>query len=142
MHADGHRRRCPRLDSPVMSALAATLLSLTLAACGTSASPGAQSAATLTGRVTAGPTCPVERADHPCPPAPVSATVQARTSRGRVVASTRTDANGRYRLRLRAGSYTLVAVTPKPFPQCSPVNVTVKANQSARAPISCDTGIR
>jgi hypothetical protein len=126
----------------VIGAPLAAMLSLTLAACGTAAGPGTQSAATVTGRVTAGPTCPVERPDDPCPPAPVSATVRATTSQGRVVASTHTAADGRYRLRLRAGSYTLVAVTSKAFPQCSPVTVTVKARQSARVAISCDTGIR
>src|SRR4051794_28108520 len=125
-----------------MGAVLASMISLSLAACGTSVKSKTPSAATLTGRVTAGLTCPVERPDHPCPPAPVSATVQVKTSRGRVVASTNTDAEGRYRLRLRAGSYTLVAVTPKRLPRCSPVNVTLKPNQIAHAAISCDTGIR
>jgi hypothetical protein len=127
----------------VMVASLAAMLSLSLAACGGSTSTGTPPTATLAGRVTAGPTCPVERLDHPCPPAPVSATVQARSRKGgRVVASTRTDADGRYRLRLRAGAYTLVAVTTKPFPRCSPVNVTARANHTVRAAIVCDTGIR
>ena len=61
---------------------------------------------------------------------------------GRVVASTHTDANGRYRLQPHAGTYTVVALTPKPFPRCSPTKVTVTANHTTGAPISCDTGIR
>ena len=124
----------------VMVALIAALL-MTLTACGTTTA-SAQSTGILTGRVTAGPTCPVERVDHPCPPEPVSATVQARATHGLVVASTHTDANGGYRLKLRPGAYTAVAVTSKPLPRCSPTNVTVTANHTTRAAISCDTGIR
>jgi hypothetical protein len=123
-----------------MVALVAAM-SLTLMACGASMSTSALSTGTLTGRVSAGPTCPVERADHPCPPSPVSATVQAK-ERGRVIASTHTDANGRYRLQLRAGKYTVVAATSKPLPHCAPIKATVRANHTTRAPISCDTGIR
>jgi hypothetical protein len=61
---------------------------------------------------------------------------------GKVVASTPTDAQGRYHLQLHAGSYTLVAVTPNVFPRCSPVSVSVSANGTTRVDISCDTGIR
>ena len=127
----------------VTGVLVAATISLTLAAtCGAGSTPTASSTAAVTGRVTAGPTCPVERADHPCPPAPVSATVQAKTKNGRVVASAHTDADGRYRLRLRAGAYVLVAVTANTFPRCAPTEVTARANQTTRAAISCDTGIR
>jgi len=116
-------------------------MSLTLAACGSNTSTEARSIGTLTGRVTAAPTCPVERANHPCQPAPVSATVQAKRD-GRVIASTHTDASGGYRVQLRPGAYTVVAVPAKAFARCSPVNATVKVNRVTRAAISCDTGIR
>jgi hypothetical protein len=117
-------------------------MSLTLTAFGYSTIPSAAPTAKLVGRVTASPTCPVERPHHPCPSAPVSATVQATNSHGKVIASTQTDANGRYQLQLRAGTYTLVAVTPNVLPRCSPVSVTVRATGTTRAAISCDTGIR
>src|SRR5438105_15334458 len=80
---------------------------------------------TVTGRVTAGPTCPVERAGHPCPPAPVSAVVQAR-AQGRVAASTHTDERGRYTLPLRAGAYRRVAVTTEGYPRCAPRDAEVR----------------
>jgi hypothetical protein len=124
-----------------MVALVAAM-SLALAACGATTTPSAVATGTLTGRVIAGPTCPVERPGHPCPPRPVSATVQAKTYTGRTVASTHTDKDGRYRLKVPVGTYTIVAVTPKPFPRCSPVSVAVSANHETRAGISCDTGIR
>ncbi len=130
-----------RYDCGVVVALI-TVLSLTLVGCGASASPGLSSAGTLTGRVTAGPTCPVERPDHPCPPEPVSAKVEAQTMHGQVVASTHTDANGRFRFQLRPGPYTVVAVTPNPLPRCSPTNVTVIARRMVTVAIDCDTGIR
>jgi hypothetical protein len=123
-------------------AIVAAVMSLSSAACGVGTSSSTASTATLTGYVTAGPTCPVERADHPCPPTPVAATVQAQSASGRVVASAHTDRNGRYLLRLRVGSYTVVALTAKMLPRCSPVKVTVWANRTTRAIISCDTGIR
>jgi len=125
----------------VVPALVAAV-TLVLAACGTGTSQSTASTATVSGRVTASPTCPVERPNHPCPPAPVSATVQVTNSHGKVVASTQTDAKGRYHLQLREGTYTLAAVTPSVLPRCSPVSVTVSAGGTNRVDISCDTGIR
>lgn len=94
------------------------------------------------GYVTAGPTCPVERPDQPCPPRPVSARVDAQDGSGRTVASTHTDQAGRYSLGLAPGSYTLVAVTGSAFPRCPPTAVTVRSGAPTRADIGCDTGIR
>src|SRR5207247_5157949 len=42
------------------------------------------------------------------------------------------DANGRYRFQLHAGTYTVVAVTSKPLPRCSPTNATVSVNHTLR----------
>src|SRR3954454_17694618 len=55
-------------------------------------------ATTLFGTVSAGPTCPVERPDQPCPPAPVHGTVQALDGNGQIVGQAPTDAQGRYDL--------------------------------------------
>lgn len=114
-----------------------------LAACSSGTRPLDHSSATgtLSGRVTAGPTCPVERPDTPCPPRPVVAEVQARQVR-RVVASGRSGRDGSYRLRLPAGTYTLVVVTPSPFPRCTPRTVTVIAGRVTDGDLGCDTGIR
>jgi hypothetical protein len=118
--------------------------SLVLAACGASAevtTRGVTATGVATGRVTASPTCPVERIGHPCPPRPVVADVQARAA-GRVVASTRSHADGTYRLELAGGTYTVGAVTQNMLPRCVAQTVTVTPNQTTRAAISCDTGIR
>jgi len=130
-----------RYGRTVKVALAALSL-IVLTACGADATAATPRSGTVTGRVTAGPTCPVERAGHPCPPRAVSADVQAQTRAGAVIASTHTASNGHFTLRLRAGTYALVAVTHKTFPRCARRHVTVKANTVTTAPISCDTGIR
>lgn len=94
------------------------------------------------GTITAGPTCPVERAGQPCPPQPVQADIDARDGSGRTVASTHSDSAGRYALSLAPGSYTLVVVTSNGWPRCPQTPVTVHPGQVTRADISCDTGIR
>jgi len=95
----------------------------------------------VTGRVTAGPTCPVERGGDPCPERPVVAEVQARAA-GRVVASSRSRADGTYRLELAGGTYTVVATTPNELPRCADRIVAVTEAHTTIADISCDTGIR
>ena len=95
------------------------------------------------GTVTAGPTCPVERVGHPCPPAPVHGTVVADNSGGARISGAQTDSHGRYTLRLSRGSYTFLVVTAGgPFPICPKKTVTVGRGVSQRIDIRCDTGIR
>ena len=95
------------------------------------------------GNVTAGPTCPVERIGHPCPPRPVEARIDARDVTGRVVGTTRSDVNGRYALSLPVGQYMLVVTTPSNFPRCPPtVAVVVAPDQVTAIDVICDTGIR
>ncbi len=94
------------------------------------------------GRVTAGPTCPVERPDQPCPPSPVHGRVDAVNSAGNTAGSATTDDAGRFAITLPQGDYTLRVVTDGSFPQCSDVSVTVTAGPPATADIDCDTGIR
>ena len=93
------------------------------------------------GTITAGPTCPVERVGHPCPPAPVSAPLKALKGR-RVVASTHSDSSGRYAMSLRPGQYSIVVSSGRTFPRCPTTPVTVHQGQAVRADIRCDTGIR
>jgi hypothetical protein len=94
------------------------------------------------GYVTAGPTCPVERPDQPCPPRPVAAHIQALDASGHNIAATDTDSAGRYMLVLPPGTYTLAATTGATLPRCSPAQVSVLTRTPSRADISCDTGIR
>jgi hypothetical protein len=118
------------------SALATTLPATTSPPLSPPANTGAY------GYVTAGPTCPVERAEQPCPPRPVIAQIEARNSAGSLVAAGQSDAAGRYSLGLQPGRYTLTVSTAEIFPRCPVVDVTVGEGAPTRADISCDTGIR
>ena len=99
-------------------------------------------ASTVYGFVTAGPTCPVERLDQPCPPRPVKTTIQARSIGGGTSGSATSGDNGRYEMTLPPGRYKLYAQSESMFPQCQPIEVEVTPNSVTRGDISCDTGIR
>jgi hypothetical protein len=144
--ADATPRRVRVRGMLVLIAFAAT-------ACARSASPGATASLTAStsapitagvyGSVSAGPTCPVERAGQSCPPRPVIAEIDARDPSGATVATTHTDAQGGFNLALPPGGYSLVAViTTGVFPTCRPTYVTVSPGQQTKADIACDTGIR
>ncbi len=93
------------------------------------------------GIVTAGPTCPVEQSGANCT-RPVEATIDARSAAGSTVGWTRSDASGRYLIRLSPGDYTLFVVTDSRWPRCPEKPVTVRFDRGTRADIACDTGIR
>jgi hypothetical protein len=122
-----------------MRRILATALLLALLACGRSSSPANQSG--IFGTVTAGPTCPVERAGSPCPPAPWVGTVRATDDAGHPN-DTPTDDNGNYALTLPPGSYEVVAVTDGGPPTGQPVTIDVQAGHPVRVDLTVDTGIR
>src|SRR5436305_2601691 len=94
-------------------------LALVAAACGT---PAAQPGTGIQGMVQAGPTCPVERIDSPCPPRPLEATVVVRDTSGAEVTRFHSGADGRFKVDLAPGSYTVVGPNigtgflPRPIP--------------------------
>ena len=101
---------------------------------------------TLTGEVVAAPTCPVERAEDPCPPKPVPGRqVVIVAASGSVAATVTTDAQGHFQLALAPGSYTLAVPGELGTPggrQIAPAHATVVAGQTAHVTIVLDTGIR
>jgi hypothetical protein len=92
--------------------------------------------------VTAGPTCPVERPDEPCPDKPVETTLRLLRKDGSVAATGKSGPDGSFRLAAGPGSYRLVADWPSRVGGCAPVDVTVEDGRFTHADISCDTGIR
>lgn len=96
------------------------------------------------GAVTIGPQCPVQRKDDPCPDLPYAARLTILDSDGRVVAEVMSGADGRYRVALPPGEYTIVPATPEasPFPFATPVEVIVVADDFTTVDIAYDTGIR
>jgi hypothetical protein len=88
----------------------------------------------------AGPTCPVERPDEPCPDVPVDATVRV-SANGVDVATGRTDATGTYSADLPPGTYRVTVDTGSMLPRCEPVDAEV-IDRDITVDVSCDTGIR
>ena len=99
----------------------------------------------VAGRVTAGPTCPVERpGDTACQPRPVEgAALVVTDAGGSEVARVTTDASGLFGLSLQPGDYTL---TPQPVDglmgTAAPMPFTVADGTEAFLDVSYDTGIR
>ena len=94
------------------------------------------------GRVTAGPTCPVERPDQPCPPSPIAGRVEAIDAAGHTAGNATTNADGRYAIALPPGAYTLRVATEARFPMCPDTAVSVPSGPPVAADVDCDTGIR
>jgi hypothetical protein len=97
----------------------------------------------ISGRVLLGPQCPVEVAGEPCddePTAHVTVTVSRRAAAGSApVATTSTDADGRFRVSVAPGDYV---VTAEAGMSCDDVAVRVPDGGYARIAVACDTGIR
>jgi hypothetical protein len=93
----------------------------------------------LTGTVTVGPTCPVERAGSPCPPRPLAIDLVAIGSDGKVAARFSSDARGRYHVILQTGSYTIRPA--KPGPPSGEVQVVVGPGRNTKD-LQFDSGIR
>jgi len=98
----------------------------------------------IRGTVTIGPTCPVERADSPCPPTPYAAKITV-SKAGDVVATATTAADGRFQISLEPGTYTIdaVPVNADGIARMQPMRpVTVTAGAFTGVTISFDSGIR
>ena len=96
----------------------------------------------VAGRVTAGPTCPGERPDQPCPDKPGETTLRLVRKDGSVAATGKSGPDGSFRMAAAPGSYRLVADWPSRIGGCAPVDVTVEQSRFTSADVSCDTGIR
>jgi hypothetical protein len=123
----------------MLSIFTVLVLVVSLSACGSGAE---QPAGGIGGTVTAGPTCPVETIDSPCPPGVWTGTVRATAADGTNY-GTQTDAQGHYRLALPDGTYEVVPVIDGGGPpSASPVSVTVSGGVMQTLDLQVDTGIR
>lgn len=89
-----------------------------------------------------GPVCPVQSEDEACADQPHQAWIEIEDDDGRRVARVRTDEDGRFRVGLVVGRYTLVPESGDPFPVASPQDVEVVAGQYTEVTVLFDTGIR
>ena len=117
-------------------------LSFFLTACGPTDLLGPEAAQGIDGLVLIGPQCPVQSQRDPCPDLPYEASIDVRTSSGAEVTTVRSDAEGRFRIGLRPGSYVLEPLAGNPFPAAGPQPVEVEADRYTEVVVSFDTGIR
>jgi hypothetical protein len=122
--------------------LVSFIITLAMAGCG--GQPAAQTGSGIQGVVQAGPTCPVERINSPCPPHPLAATVVVRDAAGHEVARARSGADGHFSVDVAPGTYTVVGLNigssmpPRPIP----ASVTVTSGSYTTITVEYDTGIR
>lgn len=99
----------------------------------------------LHGHILAGPVCPVERLDNPCPPPPVvgRAVYVKDQQSGNILYSLTTDANGYFFADLPQGNY-LVEVAKQGISsnKSGPHQITIASGQTVNLEILVDTGIR
>jgi hypothetical protein len=125
---------------------AGLVLSLVVCAC-TNPVPTIGPAPTVSGIVTAGPTCPVERSPEPstCTPRPVGgAVVIASDPNGTEITRATTDSDGAYLLGVATSGSVIISALPvaglaRPP---APVTVDVAPNGHAVVNLEYDTGIR
>jgi hypothetical protein len=141
-------RSCERRACGVPMLLLFMLLAFAAAGCGVSGAGGTPTSTqgTLSGKVIARPTCPVERADQPCQPAPIAhRAVSIERPDGTVVATVTTDAQGQFSATLDPGSYVVHVAIVRGQPglrQLTPGDVTILAGKTTPVTITLDTGIR
>jgi hypothetical protein len=120
--------------------LAGSLLLLFVVACSSVDRSGGIDSG-VRGVVVSGPQCPVESLNSPCPDRPWLGTVEA--ARAGDVVDQRTDANGRFELRLTPGTWTLTPVIEGGGPPTAkPVTVRVEPHRFEHVTLTVDTGIR
>ena len=124
--------------------LAVLLLSMVAAACAKAANgTGSGSGSGIRGVVVAGPQCPVESAESPCPDEPVPNTELQVKRSGAVVATATSDAAGVFRIEVPPGAYTVEAIADMVgMGYAKPVDVTVTEGAFAQVSVVIDTGIR
>jgi len=96
----------------------------------------------IEGRATLGPTCPVARAEDPCPDKPHQATVDVLDSSGELVTRFQTRADGTFKVVLPPGNYVLQGVSKGPLPRAPRLDVTVQSGRFTQVTLSFDSGIR
>jgi hypothetical protein len=121
----------------------AVIVTLAIAACGSQ--PAAAPTGTgIQGVVQSGPTCPVERINSPCPPHPLAATIVVRDAGGHEVTRTYSGSDGRFKVDVAPGTYTVVglAIGSSMLPRPIPTTATVTSGSYTTVNVEYDSGIR
>ena len=100
----------------------------------------------IEGLIVIGPSCAAVSQAHPCPDVPFAATVSVRDGAGKEEAKFTTGGDGRFRVELPPGTYTLVPINPNPIPSIPPrgqeQTVTVIDGKLTPVLVQYDSGIR
>lgn len=96
----------------------------------------------IEGVVTIGPTCPVQRIDSPCPDRPYAAEIIVLDGARKRVAGVASGADGRFRILLPPGVYTLSPQHKNALSNAPEQLVTVVAGRITSVQIVFDSGIR
>lgn len=118
------------------------LLTLALAACTDIApTPTPPPDSGVRGQVLIGPMCPVVREGTPCPDQPFQATVAVVDEAGVTLTAFRSGEDGRFRVALPPGRYTLVP-QPDGIRHAPEVRVEVPPGEFVEVTVTYDSGIR
>ena len=124
-------------------------LALVLAACNATEQSTVQqnglNKSGIEGKVTIGPTCPVQRLDDPnCDDLAYPAVIHVNTTNGIWVTRFEADAQGMFKVELEPGQYTIDPQTPKEgfLPRASSQDVTVVSGVFTTVNIQYDSGLR
>lgn len=115
---------------------------LALGACGSDDLLGPDAPQGIDGLALSGPHCPVQPSDGSCPDRPFQAWIKIRDRDGGVVTRVHSGEDGRFRVGLRPGIYTLDPESGDPFPVGSEQDVEVAVGVYTEVVVSFDTGIR
>jgi hypothetical protein len=99
----------------------------------------------IEGKVTIGPTCPVQRLDDPnCDDLAYPAVIHVNTTNGIWVTKFQADAQGKFKIELEPGKYNIDPQTPKQdfLPRASSQDVTVVSGVFTTVNVQYDSGIR
>ncbi len=97
----------------------------------------------MEGVTVAGPSCPIVGPGSSCPDRPVAAELVVRDASGKEVLRFKSGADGRFRVDLPPGQYTLGSPEPLALPFTRPQTVTVIGGQYINVGnVHFDTGIR
>lgn len=129
--------------SPVRRGVTPVLVLLVgVTACGDAALLGPDADQGVEGIALLGPQCPVQSEANPCPDLPYAASIVILDEDDDPVTHVDAGSDGRFRVGLRPGRYTLVPVSGQPFPTASPQAVDVPAGEWPSVTVQFDTGIR